>query len=351
MQLNEMLDKMVELGGSDLHFLGGEPPLIRIDGKLGVLQSYETPLSNDEVKKICAPALNDRERREFIEKKELDFMVQTSISRFRTNYYVALEKMGAAFRVIPTKIPSIDDLKAPSIYKELIKREKGLILVTGPTGSGKSTTLAAMLNEINLTEHKHVLTIEDPVEFVHQNKQSLFSQRSVGSDTISFANALKSALRQDPDIILIGEMRNKETIKAAITAAETGHLVFSTLHTNSAVATINRILDTFEADERPQISAQLSATLVAGVAQALLPKIGGGRVAVSEILINNPALGNLIREGKIHQLYSQMQIGQGGTGMQTQTQEMLRLIGENKITKDNALRFSTNQEELKKALG
>ncbi len=351
MQLNEMLDKMVKFGGSDLHFLGGEPPLIRIDGKLEVLQGYETPLSNDEVKKICAPALNDRERREFIEKKELDFMVQTSISRFRTNYYVALEKMGAAFRVIPTKIPSIDDLKAPQIYKELIKREKGLILVTGPTGSGKSTTLAAMLNEINLTENKHILTIEDPVEFVHQNKQSLFSQRSVGSDTMSFANALKSALRQDPDIILIGEMRNKETIKAAITAAETGHLVFSTLHTNSAVATINRILDTFEADERPQISAQLSATLVAGIAQALLPKVGGGRVAVSEILINNPALGNLIREGKIHQLYSQMQIGQGGTGMQTQTQEMLRLIGENKITKDNALRFSTNQEELKKALG
>lgn len=350
MNLDSILDKLIDIGGSDLHLLAGELPKVRLDGKLIDLEEYPV-LTNDVIKSICFAKTTQREEEIFKTKNELDFMVTTSNSRFRANYYVALDKMGAAFRIIPTKIPSIDELNAPLIYKELIKREKGLILVTGPTGSGKSTTLASMLNEVNLTETKHILTIEDPVEFVHENKKSLFSQRSVGTDTLSFANALKSALRQDPDIILIGEMRDKETIKAAITAAETGHLVFSTLHTNSSIATINRILDTFEADEQPQIRAQLASTLVASISQALLPKIPKGRVAVSEILINNPAVSNLIREGKIHQLYSQMQIGQVRTGMQTQAQILVELVKKGTITKDDALKFSTNQEELKKSLG
>ena len=258
--------------------------------------------------------------------------------------------VAAAFRVIPTKIPSIDELGAPQIYKELIKREKGLILVTGPTGSGKSTTLASMLNEINITERKHIITIEDPVEFIHENKQSLFSHRNVGSDTNSFSNALKYALREDPDVILIGEMRDKETISAALTAAETGHLVFGTLHTNSSAQTINRIIDVFSGDEQPQIRAQLSTSLVAVISQALVPKIGGGRVAVPEILITNPAIANLIREDKVHQIYSQMQLGQGASGMQTQTQVLVNLVKSGIIEKDDALRFSTRPDELMKAI-
>jgi twitching motility protein PilT len=232
------------------------------------------------------------------------------------------------------------------VYKKLVKREKGLVLVTGPTGSGKSTTLAAMLNEINMTEQKHIVTVEDPVEFIHQNKKSVFSHRGVGEDTNSFALALKYAMRQDPDIILIGEMRDKETIEAALTAAETGHLVFGTLHTSSAAGTINRIIDVFSGDEQPQIRAMLASSLVAVIAQALLPKMGGGRVAASEILITNHAISNLIREDKVHQIYSQMQLGQGDTGMQTQTQALQKFLREGKISKDVALQFANKPKEL-----
>jgi twitching motility protein PilT len=254
--------------------------------------------------------------------------------------------MAAAFRTIPIDVPSLDDLGSPEVYKKLVKREKGLILVTGPTGSGKSTTLAAMLNEINMTEQKHVVTVEDPVEFIHQNKKSVFSHRGVGEDTNSFAIALKYAMRQDPDIILIGEMRDKETIEAALTAAETGHLVFGTLHTSSAAGTINRIIDVFNGDEQPQIRAMLASSLVAVIAQALLPKMGGGRVAASEILITNHAISNLIREDKVHQIYSQMQLGQGDTGMQTQTQALQKFLREGKISKDVALQFANKPKEL-----
>ncbi|MCK5854846.1 MAG: PilT/PilU family type 4a pilus ATPase, partial [Sulfurovaceae bacterium] len=237
------------------------------------------------------------------------------------------------------------------MYKSLVKREKGLILVTGPTGSGKSTTLAAMLNEINLTEHKHIVTVEDPVEFIHQNKKCVFSHRETGRDTKSFSKALKYAMRQDPDIILIGEMRDKETIEAALTAAETGHLVFGTLHTNSAPGTINRIIDVFSGDEQGQIRSMLSTSLVAVIAQVLLPKIGGGRVAVPEIMTSNHAIGNLIREDKVHQLYSQMQLGQGVSGMQTQAQVMLRLLKAGTITQEHAIQYSNKPDELKKQLG
>jgi len=258
--------------------------------------------------------------------------------------------MCAAFRPIPITIPSLDDLGSPTIYKKLIKREKGIILVTGPTGSGKSTTLAAMLNEINEYEQKHIVTAEDPVEFVHTNKKSVFSHREVGNDTASFANALKYAMRQDPDVILVGEMRDKETIAAALTAAETGHLVFATLHTNSAPSTINRIIDVFPGEEQPQVRAMLSASLVAVISQSLIPKIKGGRIATSEIMVMNHAIANLIREEKVHQIYSQMQLGQEDSGMQTQTQVLVSLVKQGIISKENAIQFSNRPDELLKLM-
>ena len=259
--------------------------------------------------------------------------------------------LAAAFRVIPEEIPSLDDLNSPEIFKDLVHREKGLVLVTGPTGSGKSTTLAAMLNEINITERKHIITIEEPVEFYHTHKRSLFSHRNVGNDTKSFANALRSALREDPDVILIGEMRDKETISIALTAAETGHLVFGTLHTNSAVQTVNRIVEAYPESEQAQIRVMLSSSLNAVISQALLPKIGGGRTAIHEILISNHAIANLIRENKIHQIHSQMQLNQQNTKMQTQTQAMMNAIRSGLISKESALKYSVNLQELKAQLG
>ena len=292
-----------------------------------------------------------KQKQHFEENSELDFaLLLPGIGRFRANFYRTLGDTAAAFRTIPIEIPSLDDLGAPEIYKKLIKREKGLILVTGPTGSGKSTTLAAMLNEINIHEQKHVVTVEDPVEFIHTNKKCVFSHRGVGEDTKSFATALKFAMRQDPDIILIGEMRDKETIEAALTASETGHLVFGTLHTSSAPGTINRIIDVFTGDEQPQIRAMISTSLIAVVAQTLLPKLGGGRVAIPEILVTNHAISNLIREDKVHQIYSQMQLGQEGTGMQTQTQVLLKYIREGVISRDDAIQYSNKQDEMLKAL-
>jgi twitching motility protein PilT len=252
--------------------------------------------------------------------------------------------------MIPIDVPTLDEYGNPLIFKELIKREKGLILVTGPTGSGKSTTLASMLHEINLTQRRHIITVEDPVEFVHKNIKSLFSQRDVGSNTKSFASALKYALRQDPDIILIGEMRDAETIGAALTAAETGHLVFGTLHTSSAPGTINRIIDVFSGEEQGQVRAQLASSLVCVVSQSLIPKVGGGKVATQEILITNPAVSNLIREDKVHQIYSQMQLNQKETRMSTQTQELISLLQNKKITKENAIKNSNRPEELAKMI-
>ena len=284
-------------------------------------------------------------KKDFEENNELDFSFELKgIGRFRANYYRTIYGIGCAFRMIPIDIPTLDEYGNPPIFKELIKREKGLILVTGPTGSGKSTTLASMLNEINLTERRHIITVEDPVEFVHKNNKSLFSQRDVGSNTASFAAALKYALRQDPDIILIGEMRDAETIGAALTAAETGHLVFGTLHTNSAPGTINRIIDVFSGQEQAQVRAQLASSLIAVVSQTLIPKIGGGKVATQEILITNPAVANQIREDKVHQIYSQMQLNQNETFMTTQTQELINLLKENIITKENAIKNSNRPE-------
>ncbi|MEA3455920.1 MAG: type IV pilus twitching motility protein PilT [Campylobacterota bacterium] len=347
--IKKLLQSVVSHGASDLHLVSRSEPQIRLDG---ALKPVNLPvLTGDDIEEMCYSLITEKQKQHFEENDELDFaLLLPGIGRFRANFYRTLGDTAAAFRTIPIIIPSLDDLGAPEVYKKLIKREKGLILVTGPTGSGKSTTLAAMLNEINLVEQKHVVTVEDPVEFIHTNKKCVFSHRGVGEDTKSFSAALKYAMRQDPDIILIGEMRDKETIEAALTAAETGHLVFGTLHTSSAPGTINRIIDVFTGDEQPQIRAMISTSLVAVVAQALLPKLGGGRVAVSEILVTNHAISNLIREDKVHQIYSQMQLGQGDTGMQTQTQVMLKYVREGLVSRENAVQYSNKPDEMLKAL-
>lgn len=351
LNIKALLKNIVAYKASDLHLVSRSEPQIRIDGKLVALDM--DVLSGKDIEEMCYTLITDRQKKDLEENKELDFAVMfPDIGRFRANYYYTMNgEVAAAFRIIPIDIPSLDDLKCPDIFKDITKREKGLVLVTGPTGSGKSTTLAAMLNEINQAEHRHIITIEDPVEFVHENKRSLFSHRNVGEDTKSFANALKFSLREDPDVILVGEMRDRETISTAITAAETGHLVFGTLHTNSAVQTVNRIVDSFEGPEQIQVRNMLATSLYAVISQSLLPRTGGGRVAVHEIMINNSAISNLIRENKIHQVYSQMQLNQMKTGMATQTQSMIKFLKSNSISKEDAIRYSTQPQELINNIG
>lgn len=345
LDIHKLLKSVVAYKSSDLHLVSRSEPQIRIDGRLVALNL--PVLDGKQIEEMAYSLLTEKQKKAFEEHNELDFsIVIPDVGRFRANYYKTMDEIACAFRIIPVIIPSLDDLNAKKIFKELIKREKGLILVTGPTGSGKSTTLAAMLNEINLNEARHIITVEDPVEFVHTNKKALFSQRNVGTDTVSFAAALKFALRQDPDVILIGEMRDRETITAALTAAETGHLVFGTLHTNSAPSTINRIIDVFSGDEQPQVRAQLSTSLVAVISQALLPKIGGGRIAAQEVMITNPAIANLVREDKVHQIYSQMQLNQTSTGMTTQTQELVEFLRKKLVSKDTAIQYSNKPDEL-----
>lgn len=350
LDVHKLLKSVVAYKASDLHLVSRSEPQIRIDGRLVALNL--PVLDGKDIEEMGYSLLTEKQKKAFEENNELDFsIVIPEVGRFRANYYKTMDDIACAFRIIPIIIPSLDDLNAKKIFKELIKREKGLILVTGPTGSGKSTTLAAMLNEINMNEARHIITVEDPVEFVHSNKKSLFSHRNVGTDTKSFAIALKYAMREDPDVILIGEMRDKETIAAALTAAETGHLVFGTLHTNSAPQTINRIIDVFAGDEQSQVRAQLSTSLIAVISQALLPKIGGGRIAAQELMITNPAIANLIREDKVHQLYSQMQLNQLETNMTTQTQEIVEFLRKKLVTKEIALQYSNRPEELLRILG
>jgi len=350
LDIHKLLKSVVAYKASDLHLVARSEPQIRIDGRLVALN---LPVMNGtQIEEMAYTLLTEKQKKTFEEHNELDFsIVIPDVGRFRANYYKTMDDIACAFRIIPVNIPSLDDLNAKQIFKEIIKREKGLILVTGPTGSGKSTTLAAMLNEVNMTEARHIITVEDPVEFVHNNKKSLFSHRNVGTDTSSFAAALKYALREDPDVILIGEMRDRETISAALTAAETGHLVFGTLHTNSAPQTINRIIDVFSGDEQPQVRAQLSTSLIAVISQALLPKIGGGRIAAQELMITNPAIANLIREDKVHQLYSQMQLNQQGTGMTTQTQEIVEFLRKKIVSKETAVQYSNKPDELLRIIG
>lgn len=349
LDIKKLLKSVMAFKSSDLHLVVGSEPQIRIDKELRALNL--PVLSHKDVEEMAYSLIEDKQKKEFEENNELDFSFELKdIGRFRANYYRTIYGIGCAFRMIPIDIPTLEEYGNPPIFKELVKKEKGLILVTGPTGSGKSTTLASMLHEINLTERRHIITIEDPVEFVHTNIKSLFSQRDVGSNTKSFATALKYALRQDPDVILIGEMRDAETIGAALTAAETGHLVFGTLHTNSAPGTINRIIDVFDGEEQAQVRAQLASSLVAVISQTLIPRIGGGKAATQEIMISNPAISNLIREDKVHQIYSQMQLNQGESAMTTQTQQLLLLMQKKVISKENALKNSNRPDELMKVI-
>ncbi|MGQ3892223.1 type IV pilus twitching motility protein PilT [Legionella sp. CNM-4043-24] len=341
MNIAELLAFSVKNRSSDLHLSAGMPPMIRVDGDL---RRINVPvLDHNAVTRIVFDIMNDSQRKEFEEHLETDFSFEIDeLARFRVNVFTQSRGMGAVFRTIPTVIVGMDELGLPPVFSEIANYHKGLVLVTGPTGSGKSTTLAAIVDFINSNRHSHILTVEDPIEFVHPGKKCLVNQREVHRDTHSFNAALRSALREDPDIILVGELRDLETIRLAMTAAETGHLVFATLHTSSATKTINRIIDVFPGDEKSMIRSMLSESLQAVVAQTLLKKIGGGRCAALEIMICNPAIRNLIREDKVAQMYSTIQTGQT-LGMQTLDQHLTQLVQENKITKHTARDVALNK--------
>src|SRR5947199_5345606 len=319
--LSDLLKRMLEMSGSDLHITTNSPPQIRVHGHLVPLDLPQ--MTPAETKQIAYSVLTDAQKHRFEENLELDFSFGLKgLARFRGNLFNQRGATAAVFRVIPFEIKSFAQLALPPIVSKLCDKPRGLILVTGPTGSGKSTTLAAMIDKINTERHEHIITIEDPIEFVHQNKSCLVNQREVHSDTKGFTEALRAALREEPDVVLIGEMRDLETIESALRIAETGHLTFGTLHTNSASSTINRVIDVFPSHQQSQIRAQLSLVLEGVLCQALLPKIGGGRVCCMEIMVPNSAIRNLIREDKIHQIYGSMQIGQEKSGMQTFNQAL-----------------------------
>jgi twitching motility protein PilT len=338
---------MVEMGGSDLHITIASPPQVRVHGELVRLQLPD--LQASETKQLVYSVLTDAQKKRFEESNELDFSfgIKSLGSRFRCNVFNQRGAVGSVFRLIPEKIRAFGELGLPPVLATLADRPRGLVLVTGPTGSGKSTTLAAMIDKINSERHGHILTIEDPIEYIHQHKNCLVNQREVHADTNSFSNALRAALREDPDIVLIGEMRDLETVEAALKIAETGHLTFGTLHTNSAAQTINRIIDIFPSGQQAQIRTQLSLVLEGIVCQSLLPKPDGkGRVCALEILVPNSAIRNLIRDDKVHQIYGAMQAGQEKLGMQTKNQSLASLYMKRLISLETALSDSSNRDEL-----
>jgi twitching motility protein PilT len=341
---------MIEKGASDLHITTGSPPQLRIDGELTPLKV--PPLTATETKQLCYSILTDAQKQKFEQNNELDLSFGVKgLSRFRANMFMQRGAVAGAFRTIPFKILNFEELGLPPIISELTKKARGLILVTGPTGSGKTTTLASIIAKINDDRHEHIITIEDPIEYLHPHKNCIVNQREVGADTGSFSTALKYILRQDPDVVLIGEMRDLETIEAALNTAETGHLVFATLHTNSAVQTINRIIDAFPPHQQPQVRAQLSFVLEGVLTQSLIPKLNQlGRVLSVEVLVPTPAIRNLIREEKVHQIYSHMQVGQSKFGMQTMNQSLFNLYQRKLISVDDAMIYSTDLEELKQML-
>jgi twitching motility protein PilT len=349
--IEAFLREMIERGASDLHLTTASPPMIRLHGELVALA--HPSLSATDTKNLTYSLLTEAQKKRFEEESELDFSFGIKgVSRFRGNLYLQKGAVGGAFRMIPHETPKLQALGLPPTCADLTNLPRGLVLVTGPTGSGKSTTLAAMIDKINRERHEHIITVEDPIEFVHEHKGCVVNQREVFSDTTSFTQSLKHVLRQDPDIVLIGEMRDLETIEAALVVAETGHLVFSTLHTNCAVQTINRVIDVFPPHQQAQVRAQLSLVLQGVVSQQLIPRRDGrGRVLAAEIMIPNAAIRNLVREEKIHQIYSQMQVGQTKYGMQTMTQALMNLVQRNLITPEEALGHATEIEEMRQNLG
>ncbi|MBI3182673.1 MAG: type IV pilus twitching motility protein PilT [Myxococcales bacterium] len=348
--LHQLLKAMVEKGASDLHITTGSPPQLRIDGELVPLKT--APLTPVETKQLCYSILTDAQKHRFEEENELDLSFGVKgLSRFRSNIFMQRGAVAGAFRTIPFKILTFQELGLPPVVADLAKRPRGLMLVTGPTGSGKSTTLASVVDKVNSERHEHIITIEDPIEYLHPHKNCLVNQREVGADTRSFKTALKYILRQDPDVVLVGEMRDLETIEAALVIAETGHIAFATLHTNNCVQTINRIVDVFPPYQQPQVRAQLSFVVEGVLSQALIPKAGGpGRILALEIMIPNPAIRNLIREDKVHQIYSAMQVGQAKFGMQTFNQSLAQLLSRRLITQEEAFNRTSDVEELKNIL-
>jgi twitching motility protein PilT len=342
MDITEFLTFAVKEGASDAHLSSGEPPMLRINGDM---KRVEHPsLTRDQVHTMAFDVMNDAQRRTFQEKLEIDFSFELGeVARFRVNVFLTRRGEAAVFRVIPSHIVTLDELGMPPIVKDLCKRDRGLVLVTGPTGCGKSTTLAAMLHHINDTEEVTIITIEDPIEFVHQSRRALVNQREVGMHTHSFANALRGALREDPDVILVGEMRDLETIGLALTAAETGQLVFATLHTSSAPKTVDRVIDAFPSEQQNQVRTMLSESLLAVITQTLCKRKTGGRIAALEVLVGVPAVRNLIREGKIHQLPSVMQTGQR-QGMQTLDMALQDLVARGLVAKEEAQLKATNPQ-------
>jgi len=342
MDIAELLAFSVKHNASDMHLSAGLPPMIRVDGDI---RRINVPsLDHKAVHALVYDIMNDKQRKDFEEFLETDFSFEIpGLARFRVNAFNQDRGAAAVFRTIPSKVLTLEELGCPEIFKQIIDVPRGMVLVTGPTGSGKSTTLAAMMDYKNDTEYGHVLTIEDPIEFVHQSKKCLINQREVHRDTLGFAEALRSALREDPDIILVGEMRDLETIRLALTAAETGHLVFGTLHTSSAAKTIDRIVDVFPAAEKSMVRSMLSESLRAVVSQSLLKKIGGGRIAAHEVMVGTPAIRNLIREDKIAQMYSAIQTGQS-VGMQTLDQCLQELVKNKKISRLDARSKAVNKE-------
>ena len=343
--LPELLKQTVELQGSDLHLTTNTPPQVRVHGKLQRLQLSD--LTAAETKALTYTVLTDAQKKRFEETLELDFSFGIrGLARFRCNMFNQRGAVAAVYRLIPERVRGFDELGLPAVVSTLADRPRGLVLITGPTGSGKSTTLAALIDKVNTERKEHILTIEDPIEYIHQHKGCVVNQREVHSDTQSFTAALRAALREDPDVVLIGEMRDLETIESALRIAETGHLTFATLHTNSASQTINRIIDVFPAHQQGQIRTQLSLVLEGIVCQSLLPKVGGGRVVSLEIMVPTPAIRNLIREDKVHQIYSSMQTGQEKVGMQTTNQSLASLYMARKISYDTAMNASSLKDEL-----
>ncbi|MBI5682768.1 MAG: type IV pilus twitching motility protein PilT [Deltaproteobacteria bacterium] len=349
--MQELLKIMIDNNASDMHLTAGSLPRLRVHGKLTPIGNMSV-LTSQDVKQMCYSILAESQKQKFEQENELDFSFGLKgLSRFRGNLFVQRGAVAGAFRTIPFQIKTLQELGLPPFLEELTKKPRGLVLVTGPTGSGKSSTLAAMVDKINHTRSDHIITIEDPIEYVYQSKTALVNQREVGSDTFAFKKALKHVLRQDPDVVLLGEMRDIETIETALTIAETGHLCFATLHTNSCVQTINRIIDVFPSSQQPQVRAQLSFVLEGVISQLLLTRTDGmGRVVSTEIMIPNAAIRNLIREDKIHQIYSQMQVGQSKFSMQTMNQSLVTLYQKRLVTLDEILSRSSEPDEIRQMI-